>query len=529
MTRHTFGASDTNIFDNLSSGALSALGGKENVKAAFDLARALTPQPEPVDPALLSFLFFSKMAEESSKPGSTALGAAGAAATSPASYLMQRRKAEREAEASVPTTALSLAKMLKPDTTTAGSTSFDTYQLKKDIAGYGQTGDLITLSGSVAASLLKADPASIIQYSEKTATDAKAPKPYFIAEENLSKLNTLLGTTFTRSDLGNVLLTPEQFSKGQSLLGQEVKKSAQGSQYERIQSNVNRIGLLLADPNTATGVSDSDKLTYLQDYQKLISGGEYTVIENGKEITKFLPGIDLTNSILPIPEGLDMEKIIREKSQKFDQNQTRAAGFGSRMLYNEGILRNVLSEGYALKIEDVAQIRLMEKLGLGTIGVDDQARQFHVAAQNWVAAQLREESGAAIGPKEYTDALLQYFPTVGDDADTRANKRALREQSTRAMIRTAGDAFGVIFDNATPYLTYTSDDETYDILNPQGYANELLAKNQLGIDLYFKDTIKSKTTEQLRKMLAHPNAAGIYTSEQLSLIGEELEFRINEE
>ena len=135
MTRHTFGASDTNIFDNLSSGALSALGGKENVKAAFDLARALTPQPEPVDPALLSFLFFSKMAEESSKPGSTALGAAGAAATSPASYLMQRRKAEREAEASIPTTALSLAKMLKPD---AGSVTYRP-ATAEELKSYGAT------------------------------------------------------------------------------------------------------------------------------------------------------------------------------------------------------------------------------------------------------------------------------------------------------------------------------------------------------------------------------------------------------
>mgnify|MGYP003117617138 FL=1 len=140
MTRHTFGASDTNIFDNLSSGALSALGGKENVKAAFDLARALTPQPEPVDPALLSFLFFSKMAEEASKPGSTALGAAGAAATSPASYLMQRRKAEREAEASIPTTALSLAKLLKPD---AGSVTYrpaTAEELKRYGATAGQMG-----------------------------------------------------------------------------------------------------------------------------------------------------------------------------------------------------------------------------------------------------------------------------------------------------------------------------------------------------------------------------------------------------
>jgi hypothetical protein len=197
-------------------------------------------------------------------------------------------------------------------------------------------------------------------------------------------------------------------------------------------------------------------------------------------------------------------------------------------LYNDGVLRNVLAEGYVLSVEDIAQIRLMQRLGLGNIGIDPLAQQFHVAAQNWVAAQLRNESGAAIAPSEYADALLQYFPKVGDDAETIKQKQALREEATKGMINSAGDAFKVVYPNGQQYLTYTSDGETYDILNPQGYANELLSKTELGQNLFFRDTIRSKTTADLIRMLQNPNAETLYTSQMIDMIEEELASRENE-
>jgi hypothetical protein len=116
----TFGASGTPL-SNLPSAALSALGGRANIDAATEIARSLVPQREPVDPALLSLLFFSNLAAESSKPGATALGAAGTAVQSPVSYLLQDQKARREAEAKLPSTALSIANMLKPPKAPAGT------------------------------------------------------------------------------------------------------------------------------------------------------------------------------------------------------------------------------------------------------------------------------------------------------------------------------------------------------------------------------------------------------------------------
>jgi len=107
------GASGTNIL-NLPQGALKALGGQENFQNAMQLAQALQPAPKPIDPALLSFLYFSQMASEASKPGATALGAASTAALTPAQYLMKDYERQRDREEKLPATALQIAQLIKP-------------------------------------------------------------------------------------------------------------------------------------------------------------------------------------------------------------------------------------------------------------------------------------------------------------------------------------------------------------------------------------------------------------------------------
>ena len=111
------GASNTNL-DDLSAGALKALGGAESVQAALEIAKAMQPKLRDVDPALLAFQFFTNMAAESSKPGATALGAASTASLVPAEYLMQDFQARRKAESELPANAIQIAGMIKPPTGT---------------------------------------------------------------------------------------------------------------------------------------------------------------------------------------------------------------------------------------------------------------------------------------------------------------------------------------------------------------------------------------------------------------------------
>jgi hypothetical protein len=104
--RQLFGAAGTDI-----NNQLPGLGG---LGQAMKIVQAMRPQQEKVDPALLSFLFFSQLAQESSKPGSTLLGAAGSAVQSPAAYLIQREEQERKAREGDFSTAVQLANLMKP-------------------------------------------------------------------------------------------------------------------------------------------------------------------------------------------------------------------------------------------------------------------------------------------------------------------------------------------------------------------------------------------------------------------------------
>ena len=567
-------ATDINTIDpNL--GVLKTLSGSAKAgQQAMDFANQLYPQVSEADPWEAAFYFFSEMGRQASVPGATALGSFAGSVQAPMDYLNAKKKEKTETDRARIQTAVQIAPGLKPPAATkAGYTNVmidgvAQVMTPSEIQAAKKAGKIVAPYSSTSTSKFKrtvfkpdgskrdvysqaefdlatalvtdanpnggwstSQPASTSGDRSSALTDYKFSSP-----EGLAKFKTAYPdiTLSAEQEAGTVPISlPNSISNNPDLIGAFVKYKAPGagSQYERIFASVNDIGTRIAAfnaDNTLPVVSQNDINEYAANYQKLIAGGEFTEIVNGQEVTRRKPGIDLSDTTnLPIPAGLDLEEIIKQRSQNFDQNQSTAATFGSRMLYNEGILRNTLADGYVVTIADLAQITARERLGLGNIGADPQAIQFHVAAQNWVAANLRRESGAAIAAQEYSDALLQYFPKVGDGPEIIRQKQALRDEVTKGMINSSGDAFKVIFPSGQQYLTYTSDGETYDILNPQGYANELLAKTELGQNLFFKDSLAAKPNSDLRNMLANPNAADIYTEQMLEMIYAELQRREN--
>jgi len=107
------GTSNTNV-SNLNQGALKNL--PSNLQQASLLATALTPSRKPMDPALLSLLYFSELGKQASQPGATALGAATSAVTTPAAYLLKDRQAQADDAKTRATLTASLAGSLKPKT-----------------------------------------------------------------------------------------------------------------------------------------------------------------------------------------------------------------------------------------------------------------------------------------------------------------------------------------------------------------------------------------------------------------------------
>ena len=79
-----------------------------------------------------------------------------------------------------------------------------------------------------------------------------------------------------------------------------------------------------------------------------------------------------------------------------------------------------------------------------------EQRQVAQAMRNFITGKLRKESGASIQPSEFEDAQLQYFPALGDDATTLANKKQLRESVLNNLITGSGTAYNPNTEIDTP-------------------------------------------------------------------------------
>lgn len=67
-----------------------------------------------------------------------------------------------------------------------------------------------------------------------------------------------------------------------------------------------------------------------------------------------------------------------------------------------------------------------------------EGRQYNQAAKNWVSANLRKESGAAIPESEMAQEIKKYFGIPGDDKGTLDQKRQARTVAEEGMMVQAG-------------------------------------------------------------------------------------------
>lgn len=122
-----------------------------------------------------------------------------------------------------------------------------------------------------------------------------------------------------------------------------------------------------------------------------------------------------------------------------NNEQNNAAGFADRMSAASAELAALEENGY-----DPTNLRDRTAVGVGGVignsALSDKGRQYLQAEQNWVRANLRKESGAAIGKDEMEKEIATYFPVAGDDPGTVAQKARSREITQAAVARAAGPA-----------------------------------------------------------------------------------------
>jgi hypothetical protein len=123
------------------------------------------------------------------------------------------------------------------------------------------------------------------------------------------------------------------------------------------------------------------------------------------------------------------------------EGETNAAGFAQRMELSNSII-NSLPAGS----QPGAMTRTLETIPfVGGVaarsGQSVQTQQFDQAAQDWIRAKLRKESGAAIGVDEARQEYATYFPVVGDSPEKIAQKAEARRVVTLGMQKSAGKAY----------------------------------------------------------------------------------------
>ena len=135
------------------------------------------------------------------------------------------------------------------------------------------------------------------------------------------------------------------------------------------------------------------------------------------------------------------------KTPKPTETETNAAGFASRMVAANAITSKLATgaqpkTGEAVlgaiplignKIPEV----IPEKIG----GLSPERRQYLQAANNFIRANLRKESGAAIGADEWTAEFVNYFPQYNDDEQTIKNKAIFRNILTQNMVAAGGKSY----------------------------------------------------------------------------------------
>lgn len=147
-----------------------------------------------------------------------------------------------------------------------------------------------------------------------------------------------------------------------------------------------------------------------------------------------------------IPGG-PADPAIAKKATPMNNEQARDAGFADRMQNSNGLLGTLDTQGTD------TWGRLTEMVGKsGNFAQSAEYQKFRQAKADFINAQLRRESGAAISPDEFKKADDQYFPQPGDKPEVIAQKAKNRALAVDAMIRGAGSTYktGAGVDVAPP-------------------------------------------------------------------------------
>jgi hypothetical protein len=166
--------------------------------------------------------------------------------------------------------------------------------------------------------------------------------------------------------------------------------------------------------------------------------GQYERMENedGVFYVPKVPGLPA----IPVagPGGVPLKG---KAPPKPTEGEANAAGFASQMENSEAIIKALpagsqpgAGSGIAGSVPFIGDVtkRLVQP---------EATQRYEQAAQAWIRAKLRKESGAAIGVDEMAQEYRTYFPQINDTPANIKQKAEARRIATEAMKKSAGRSY----------------------------------------------------------------------------------------
>lgn len=189
------------------------------------------------------------------------------------------------------------------------------------------------------------------------------------------------------------------------------------------------------------GVGGRQKLVNLNDGSEIADLGPANNVAGAGGQDKPPAGYRWTpeGALEPIPGGpRDPNAPAPMRTVRPNNDQNNAAGFYDRMIEAEKVLGSDTTVSAATDFTGKLKANL--PFGAGNYFATPEYQAYDQARRDFINAQLRKESGAAISQGEFDSADKQYFPQPGDSEAVIQQKARNRATAINAMKRTAGPA-----------------------------------------------------------------------------------------
>lgn len=187
---------------------------------------------------------------------------------------------------------------------------------------------------------------------------------------------------------------------------------------------------------------------------QLQQGFNSGVIDEETAYKRIEPLTRMEESFANRQEAAANRAVTAAQGKKPTEQERLASGFAQRMELSDQLIKDVENKvaqqqlagkdvGSAYPTARTQALGNVPLVGdyLRNVGSSKQQQLYRQAQENWVRANLRKESGAAIGKDEMEAEIKTYFPQPGEDPTVRAQKEMARQVTQEAMRTAAGTAY----------------------------------------------------------------------------------------